>query len=175
MATRSTRKTTRAASVAETRYYGKPRAFIEKNGIVQPTVVQLPTRPTNEYTAKARRKAIDEANDSGHLWRLMDLWRASLNEFGASNGIVSTIVHGILGLDLKFHGDPVQIAALLDCDGTAGDFSRMFPEEHASQVFLDGIGAGAGIGQRIYAPSSESGGRSVPKMIHWKGPRRQDR
>jgi hypothetical protein len=80
---------------------------------------------------------------------------------------VSTIVHGILGLELMLHGDPVQIATLLDCDGSAGDFSRMFPEEHAAQVFLDGIGLGVGLGQRVYDPNREIGDRSVPKLIHW--------
>lgn len=150
-----------------TRYGGKPRAFVEVNGAIRPTVAQLPTRPTNEYTAKKRRQAIDLANNTGHLALAADMWRASVNEFGASSGIVSTIVHGILGLELKLHGDPLQITALLDCDGTAGDFSRMFPEEHAAQVFLDGIGLGVGLGQRVYEPSREIGTRSVPKMIHW--------
>lgn len=150
-----------------TRYGGRPRSLVEKNGTIFPTVAQLPTRPSNEYTHKARRRAIDEANSTGRLERATDLWRASLTEFGASNGIVYTIVHGILGLDLKLHGDPLQISTLLDCDGTAGDFSRMFPEEHAAQVFLDGIGLGVGLGQRVYEPNREIGDRSVPKLIWW--------
>jgi hypothetical protein len=161
-------RTTRAASTGATRYGGKPRASVKKNGILTPTVVQLPTRPTNEFTAKARRRAFDEANGSGHLWRLADLWHASIKEFGAFDGIASTISHGIVGgLDLKLHGDQSQISTLLDCDGSAGDFRRMFPEGESAKVFLDGIGLGVGLGQRVYSPNREIGERSVPTLVYW--------
>jgi hypothetical protein len=161
-------KSTRSASTGATRYGGKPRAFVEKNGVITPTVVQLPTRPINEFTAKARRRAFDEANSSGHLWRLADLWHASIKEFGAFDGIASTISHAIVGgLDLKLHGDLLQISTLLDCDGSGGDFRRMFPEGESAKVFLDGIGLSVGLGQRLYEPNREIGERSVPKLKYW--------
>ena len=113
-------------------------AYARKGGAVSPTVVALPSRATNEYTAKRRRQAIDES-ESGRLTLAADLCRASLVEFGTSSGIVSTITHGILGLPLNLHGDPEQVSALVDGDGTPGDFSLMFPESEAGQVFVDGV------------------------------------
>ena len=148
---------------------------MRKDGAILPTVVAMPSRPSSEYTAKQRRRAIDEA-DSGHLMLAADLWRAALTEFGTSSGIASTISHGILGLPLNLHGDPAQVSALVDGDGSPGDFGQMFPESEASQVFLDGIGLGVGLGQRIVCDGREIGSRNVPRMRRWS-PRwlRQDR
>lgn len=157
---------TRAANASRTTYGGPARAYIRKDGELQPTVVQLPGRPANEYTAKARRLAIDSAA-SGRLTLAADLWRASLTEFGTSNGIASTIAHGILGLPLNLQGDCEQITALLDGDGTPGDFGTMFPESEAAQVFLDGIGLGVGLGQLIEPEHREICERNTPRMVHW--------
>jgi len=98
-----------------------------------------------------------------------------VTEFGTFSGIASTISHGILGLPLNLHGDCEQVSALVDGDGTPGDFGQMFPESEASQVFLDGIGLGVGIGQMLYQPHREIAERCVPRM-RWWNPRalRQD-
>lgn len=140
---------------------------MRKDGALSPTVVALPSRPSNEYTAKKRRQAIDET-ESGRLTLAADLWRASLVEFGTSSGIASTISHGILGLPLNLHGDPEQVAALVDCEGTPGDFGLLFPESEAAQVFLDGIGFGVGLGQMLERSDPERhDGRHVPRMRWW--------
>jgi hypothetical protein len=157
---------TRSASVRETRYYGREAAHVRKGGEIYPTVVSLPSRPSSEYTAKRRRMALDEA-DCGRLMPGADLWRASLTEFGTSSGIVSTVSHGILGLPLNLHGDPEQVSALEDIDGTPGDYSLLFPESEAAQVFLDGIGLGVGLGQMLEPKTREVSDRHVPRMRWW--------
>ncbi|MBK9260803.1 MAG: DUF935 family protein, partial [Polyangiaceae bacterium] len=159
-------RATRSASVRDTRYHGRESAYVRKGGAVSPTVVTLPSRASNEYTAKRRRQAIDEAHD-GRLMLGADLWRASLVEFGTSSGIASTISHGILGLPLNLQGDPEQVSALVDCDNTPGDFGLMFPESEAASVFLDGIGFGAGIGQMLEPKTREVGDRLIPRMRWW--------
>lgn len=147
-------------------YWGGARAYVRRGGSIQPTVVQLPTRPSNEYTAKQRRRAIDLAN-GGALQMAADLWRAAITEFGVSSGLASTIAHGILGLPLNLHGPPELVSALLDGDGTPGDFGLMFPEGESAQVFLDGIGFGVGLGQLIEPEFREVGERNVPRLRWW--------
>lgn len=164
----------RAASVSGTKYYPRERQYARKNGEVSATVVSLPARQNSEYTLRQRRRAIDEA-ELGRLFSAADLWRASLVEIGSSLGIVSTIAHGILGLPLNLHGDPAQVSALVDADGTPGDFRRLFPDSEASQVFVDGIGLGVGLGQMLQPKSRPIGERNIPRM-RWWNPRwiRQD-
>lgn len=143
-----------------------PRPFARKGQDFFPTVVSLPTRPQSEYTAKGRRKAIEETY-LGRLRLASDITRAALTESGIIGGLSGTISHGILGLPLLLQGDPDMVSALSDSDCTEGEFGRMFPESEAAQVFTDGIILGVGIGQMVYTSERQIGERDLPCLRRW--------
>lgn len=115
-----------------------------------PTVVQFPTRPVNEFTARHQRES-KNATYLGRVREMVDLTRAALTEDGALSGLVSTISHGILGLPLALQGDAAMCASLLDAANTPGEYGQMIPESEAAQVFSDGITMNLGLGQLIEA------------------------
>lgn len=79
----------------------------------------------------------------------MDLYRQTVEEDGFFDGILKTIAHGVLQLEASAQGDPEMCSALLDADGTPGDYGRMHPEEEAAKIFSDGLGLGIGLGQYL--------------------------
>lgn len=140
---------------------------MKRGGAYLPTVVQLPSRPSNEYTVQARKRAIDAAS-GGILYPMADLTKAALTESGTNSGLVNGLVHTILGLPLTFQGDPEQVAALTDTENTLGDYGAMFPEGDASKVFKSGIISGLGLGQMIEPDGIRPvGTRHVPRMRAW--------
>ncbi len=136
---------------------------------MSPTVVQFPTRPVNEYTPREQREA-KQATYTGTLRRAADLWRAAITENGVFAGLMSTITHGLLGLPLNLQGDPAMCAALLDAEGTPGEYGQLFPEDETAAVMADGLGFGIGLGQMIMPcdPMTRPvGGHIVPHMKWW--------
>jgi hypothetical protein len=167
-AARSTKHAASSASAARDQ-----RSFVRKNGVLVPAVVQLPTRPRYEYTARERREAIDAAR-VGLLRRAADLNRAAIGENGVFSGLVNGIAHGILGLPLSLQGDPEMRSALLDEQNSTGDFGVMLPESEASEVFIDGMTLGVGLGQRVEVMGTGPfdvmrpiGERSTPRLRRW--------
>lgn len=110
------------------------------------TVIPLPAVPSTDYTAQRRSEAIS-ITYNGRLQDAVDLYRGTVEADGWMCGILDTMSHGILGLPLSFQGDPAMCSALLDADGTAGDFRAMFPGAECTKIFRDGIGLGFGLGQ----------------------------
>lgn len=110
------------------------------------TVIPLPAVPSTDYTAQRRSEAI-AISYQGRLQDAVDLYRGTVEADGWMAGILDTMAHGILGLPLSFQGDPEMCSALLDADGSAGDFRAMFPGAECAKIFRDGIGLGFGLGQ----------------------------
>ncbi len=112
------------------------------------TVIPLPAVPSTDYTAQHRSESI-AITYSGRLQEAVDLYRGTVEADGWMCGILDTMAHGILGLPLAFVGEPEMCSALLDADGTAGDFPRMHPGAETAKIFRDGIGLGFGFGQYL--------------------------
>lgn len=132
-------------------------------------MVQFPTRPISDYTAAAQRSA-EESTYTGTLRAAADLWRAAITKDGYFAGLMSTITDGILGLPLNLQGDPGMVAALQDAEGTAGEYSAMFPRNEARAVMADGIGFGVGLGQLLEPTSPMQrpvGGHRVLRLKWW--------
>jgi hypothetical protein len=119
-------------------------------------LVELPTRPRSEYTAKVRREAL-EAADQGMLRAAADLTRAAMTEDGYARGVLGSLVYGLWGLPMNFIGKPDMIAALTDTPEGAGQWRIMFPQPDAVRLMSWGITLGVGIGQmrRLWSEPGE--------------------
>jgi len=111
-------------------------------------VIPLPAYPYPGRTLERRQQAIS-VSYTGRWEDAVDLYRGTVEEDGFFCGILDTMAHGILGLPLSFQGDPSQVSALLDADGTSGDFATMHPAEECAKIFRDGLGLGLGLGQYL--------------------------
>lgn len=110
-------------------------------------IVPLPTYPTPANTLAQRKSAIS-ATYSGRLMDAVDLYRATILQDGFFDGILRTMADGILQLPLSFaQGTPEMCSALLNADGTAGDYAAMHPLEECAQIFKDGLIGFPGLGQ----------------------------
>jgi hypothetical protein len=112
------------------------------------TVFPLPARPINDLTIQERRAAF-EATYSGQLRDAMDLYRTTVGEDGWQSGLLQTMSGGILGLPSTFQGNPEMVSALLDADGTPGDYNRTHPGSECAKIFEDGIATNFGLGQQV--------------------------
>jgi hypothetical protein len=112
------------------------------------TVIPLPVQPSDDYTMERRADAV-ALTYSGMLSEAVDLYRGTVEADGWMSGILDTMAHGLLGLPLSFQGDPAMCSALLNADGTPGDFARMHPENECAKIFRDGLGLGIGLGQYL--------------------------
>lgn len=112
------------------------------------TVFPLPTRPLNDLTIQKWTESVT-ATYSGTMTQAVDLWRRVSSEDGWQSGLLRTMSEGILGLPLAFQGDAGMTSALLDVDGTPGDYGRMHPESECGQIFADGIATNMGLGQYV--------------------------
>ena len=85
----------------------------------------------------------------GRLQEAVDLYRGTVEADGWMCGILDTMSHGLLGLPLSFQGSPEMCSALLNADGTAGDYAAMHPGNECAKIFRDGLGLGFGWGQYL--------------------------
>lgn len=113
------------------------------------TVIPLPVVPDATVTMQRRADAI-AATYTGHIQDAVDLYRLSVEADGWMCGIMDTMARGILGLPLTWQGgSPEMRSALMDVDGTPGDFARMHPRAECAKIFRDGLGLGFGLGQYV--------------------------
>lgn len=118
-----------------------------EEGDLRFAVVPLPTYPTPVNTLAQRKSAISSTY-SGRLAEAVDLYRSTVLQDGFFDGILRTMADGILQLPLSFaQGTPEMCSALLNADGTAGDYSAMHPLEECAQIFKDGLIGFPGLGQ----------------------------
>ncbi len=112
-------------------------------------VIPLPAYPTPRNSLIKRSGAI-AASYSGRFEEMVDLGRQTIFEDGFFDGILRTMADGILGLPVNFsQGTPEMRSALLNADGTPGDFGAMHPHEECAQIFKDGLVYTVGLGQYL--------------------------
>lgn len=109
-------------------------------------LIELPTRPRSEYTAKVRRDAILAA-DMGIMRDAADLTRAAMTESGYARGILADLTHGLWGLPRTFIGRADMIADLDDTPERIGQWRTMFPEPDSIRLMSWGITLGIAPGQ----------------------------
>lgn len=98
----------------------------------------------------AQRKGAIAGTYSGRLMEAVDLYRSTILQDGFFDGILRTMAEGILQLPLSFtQGTPAMRSALLNADGTAGDWAAMHPLEECAQIFKDGLVGFPGLGQYL--------------------------
>ena len=105
------------------------------------TIIPLPAVPSTDYTAQRRGESI-ALTYQGRLQEAVDLYRGTVEADGWMCGILDTMSHGLLGLPLSFQGSPEMCSALLNADGTAGDYAAMHPGNECAKIFRDGLGLG---------------------------------
>ncbi len=111
-------------------------------------MVPLPAVPPSDLTIAARNDAV-ALSYQGRLEEAVDIYRGTVESDGFMAGILSTMADGILALAPEFTGSPEMVSALLDVDGTPGDFAAMHPRQECSKILKDGIGLGFGLGQYV--------------------------
>lgn len=120
-----------------------------EEGDLRFAVVPLPTYPTPANTLAQRKGAIS-VSYAGRLAEAVDLYRQTVLQDGFFDGILRTMAEGILQLPLSFaQGTPEMCSALLNADGTAGDWAAMHPLEECGQIFKDGLMGFPGLGQYL--------------------------
>ena len=112
------------------------------------TVIPLPVTPIDAVTLERLSDAV-ASSLSGRLEDMVDCYRLTVERDGWMDSILRTMAHGLLGMPLAFQGDPEMCSALLNADGTPGDYEAMFPENECAKIFADGIGLGFGLGQLV--------------------------
>lgn len=118
-----------------------------EEGDLRFAIVPLPTYPTPVNTLAQRKGAIS-VTYAGRLADAVDLYRSTVLQDGFFDGILRTMADGILQLPLSFaQGTPDMCSALLNADGTAGDYAAMHPLEECAQIFKDGLMGFPGLGQ----------------------------
>lgn len=114
-------------------------------------MVELPSRPTSEYTLEEYGCALSEVT-SGNLRRAADLTRAAITESGFIGGVLDTITAGTLGLPRTFVGDKRIVAALEGDDLHDSEYDLLFPRSEARCVMAWGLTLGVGLGQFAREP-----------------------
>ena len=113
------------------------------------TVIPLPVMPPGDVTM-ARRADAFAATYAGRMEDAVDLYRLSVEADGWMDGILKTMAHGILSCPLSLQGSTPEVrSALLDADGTPGDWYLMHPDNEVAKVVSDMIGMGFGLGQYV--------------------------
>lgn len=111
--------------------------------------IPLPMYEAPRNTLAQRKNAIS-VTYSGRLMEAVDLYRSTILQDGFFDGILRTMAEGILQLPLSFsQGSPEMCSALLNADGTAGDWAAMHPLEECAQIFKDGLVGFPGLGQYL--------------------------
>lgn len=130
--------------------FGVPaRVTHDAEGEMRFAVVPLPTYPTPANTLKQRTSAIG-VSYSGRLCEAVDLARETIYRDGFFDGILRTMAEGCLQLPLSFsQGTPEMCSALLNADGTAGDWSAMHPLEECAAIMKDALLGFPGLGQNL--------------------------
>lgn len=118
------------------------------DGSYRYTVIPLPVTPHDGVTLERLADAV-ALSLSGRLEEMVDVYRLTVERDGWMDSILRTMAHGLLGMPLSFQGDPTMCSALLDADGTPGDFAAMHPESECAKIFADGVGLGFGLGQYV--------------------------
>jgi hypothetical protein len=130
--------------------FGVPaRITHDAEGELRFAIVPLPTyaNPTNTL---AQRKSAIGVSYSGRLSEGVDLYRSTILADGFFDGILRTMAEGVLQLPLAFsQGTEEMRSALLNADGTAGDFAAMHPLEECAQIVKDGLVGFPGLGQYL--------------------------
>lgn len=121
-----------------------------RKGDVMPAhcVMELPTRPTNEYTLAELGCALSEVT-GGTLRRAADLTRAAITENGFIGGVLDTITAGTLGLPRTFIGDKRIVSALEGDDLNDSEYDILFPRSEARCVMAWGLTLGVGLGHFV--------------------------
>ncbi len=131
-------------------------------------LVQGPTRPNSEYTAKQRRRAIDSARN-GNLRDAADLTLAAITENGTVRGVLSTLTYGLWGLPVNFTGPENMVAALRGDAKVpgSGDWAVMFPQDEMAKLLQWGLTLGVALGQMVPRPFRSIGDRDVRILKAW--------
>lgn len=120
-----------------------------EEGDLRFAIIPLPAYPTPSNTLERRKTAIG-ASYSGRLAEGVDLYRQTIQQDGFFDGILRTMAEGILQLPVSFsQGTPEMCSALLNADGTAGDYAAMHPLEECAQIFKDALVGFPGLGQYL--------------------------
>jgi hypothetical protein len=112
------------------------------------TVIPLPAMPPGDVTMQRRAEAF-AATFAGRMEDAVDFYRLTVEQNGWMDGILKTMGYGILASPLTFKGDPEIVSALLDADGTPGDWFKMHPDAEVGKIVSDMIGMNFGLGQYV--------------------------
>lgn len=93
------------------------------------------------------RKSANAAMFAGTFNQAATLYRSTVGEDGALDGVLKTFADGLLVAPRPFQGNPEMVSALSDADGTIGDDTIMFPFEEMRQCVAEMVGFGYSLGQ----------------------------
>ena len=110
--------------------------------------------PSNQYAIDGRRgrdlcarETATAALFSGTFQQAAQLYRSTVGEDGALDGLLSTMADGLLGSPHPFQGAPELVSALSDADGTPGDDAIIHPFAELRQCVKEMVGFGYSLGQ----------------------------
>ncbi len=143
----------------------RPEAPLNKRrgtGTLGLGVIELPSRPLNEYTLERLGCALQSVN-SGSLRDAADFTRAAITQSGFVGGVLDTITSGIMGLPRTFVGGSPSVRLALDGDEEhRSEYDVLFPRAETKRVMAWGYTLGVGLGQFVdpsnatYAPPEQS-------------------